>query len=176
MQGANLKFREFKKINTAPEFIEAKAAATSIFDYMSQLEIQQKIRNVHQFNAKSHQIQDIFLPKCIELGMSSEKKGLFANHAVTRLRPDYYLQIGNSGLIMEVERGKTTANNMDLLDIWKCHLCDKADYLLLVVPVLRRSANGSAQKIFEHVVNRIGTFFEETNYVNVDACFIIGYE
>ena len=24
---------------------------------------------------------------------------------------------------MEVERGKTTTNNKDFLDFWKCHLC-----------------------------------------------------
>ena len=26
---------------------------------------------------------------------------------------------------MEVEREKTTINNMDLLDVWKCHICEK---------------------------------------------------
>ena len=32
---------------------------------------------------------------------------------------------------MEVERGKTTTNNMDLLDIYKCHICEEANHLFL---------------------------------------------
>ena len=77
---------------------------------------------------------------------------------------------------MEVERGKTTTNNMDLLDIWKCHICDKADYLLLIVPVIRQTNNGRSTKIYEHVLKRIGSFFTDENYVNVKGCFVIGYE
>lgn len=171
-----MEFCEFKKGNVSAEFYDAKKIATDLFEYLSQSDIANKIKDAHQFNAKSHDIQDIFLPKCLELGMTSEKKGLFASHKVARLRPDYYVKIGNTGLIMEVERGKTTANNMDLLDIWKCHLCEKADYLLLVVPIYRVSGNGGKQKIFEHVLNRLSTFFEPANYVNVEAAFIIGYE
>ncbi|MCG6463759.1 hypothetical protein K6U37_03395 [Vibrio parahaemolyticus] len=171
-----MEFYELRKVNVSAEFSEAKQIATDLLEYLSSSDIADKIKNAHQFNAKSHDIQDIFLPKCLELGMTSEKKGLFVDQTVTRLRPDYYKEIGKTGLIMEVERGKTTANNMDLLDIWKCHLCKKANYLLLVVPVYRESANGSRQKIFEHVVKRLSTFFEPENYVNVEAAFIIGYE
>jgi len=39
------------------------------------------------------------------------------------LRPDYFLKLDDTGILLEVERGKTTINNMDLLDFWKCHLC-----------------------------------------------------
>lgn len=65
---------------------------------------------------------------------------------------------------------------MDLLDLWKCHICDRADYLLLVVPVVRQTNNQGRTRIFEHVVKRVGSFFEEKNYINVKSCFIIGYE
>ena len=171
-----MKYQEFVQESPGSGFEQAKKIVKEIYEYICLPEIKEKIASAHKFNAKSHDIQDIFLPKCIDIGMSSEKKGLFDNHITTRLRPDYYIPIGESGLIMEVERGKTTANNMDLLDIWKCHLCDEADYLLLVVPVLRQSSNGRNQKIFEHVVNRVGTFFFKRNYVNVKGCFIIGYE
>ena len=51
-----------------------------------------------------------------------------------KLRPDYYRPLETSGILLEVERGKTTTNNMDLLDFWKCHLCRHADYLFLMVP------------------------------------------
>lgn len=39
-----------------------------------------------------------------------------------------------SGIILEVERGKTLMNNMDLLDMWKCHICEHARYLFSIVP------------------------------------------
>jgi hypothetical protein len=32
--------------------------------------------------------------------------------------------------------GKALANNMDLLDLWKCHICREAHHLFLVVPFL----------------------------------------
>ena len=63
---------------------------------------------------------------------------------------------------------------MDLLDLWKCHICDNANFLILVIPNIRYSAKGS-QKIFEHVEKRISTFFIEGKYTNVDSVFIIGY-
>ena len=44
-----------------------------------------------------------------------EKKGLFKNYN-SQLRPDYYKKLKKSGIILEVERGKTLKNNMDLLD------------------------------------------------------------
>ena len=43
-------------------------------------------------------------------------------------------RVGSSGILLEVERGKTTINNMDFLDFWKCHLCEHAHYLFLLVP------------------------------------------
>ena len=52
----------------------------------------------------------------------------------SRVEP-YYLDLDETGIILEVERGKTTINNMDLLDFWKCHICVHAHYLILVVPV-----------------------------------------
>ncbi len=171
-----MKYHEYSKEIKEPEFLKAHEIANEIFEYMCLPEVSKQLSSTHQVNAKSHQIQDIILPKCNELGMSSEKKGLFSTYATSQLRPDYYIQLNKSGLIMEVERGKTTTNNMDLLDIWKCHICKEADYLLLVVPVIRQTNNGGKTKIFEHVVKRISSFFEPKNYVNVKGCFIIGYE
>ncbi len=153
----------------------ARAAAKEILEFMATPSILEKISDTHKVNAKSHEIQKIFLDKCIEMGFSSEKKGLFSTSVTTRLRPDYYLPIGDTGLIMEVERGKTTTNNMDLLDLWKCHICEHADYLLLVVPIIRQNSNGGKINIFSHVVNRLSSFFEPKNQVNVKGCFIIGY-
>ena len=115
------------------------------------------------------------LQNALELGFQSERKGLFANYEVSALRPDYYRAVDKSGVLLEVERGKTITNNMDLLDLWKCHICDYASYLFLVVPKFRPSANGSSMRHFSHVCKRLSPFFEERNYVNVDAVFVFGY-
>lgn len=169
-------YQEFSQENKEPEFFMAQKIAKEIYNYMRMPEITVKLAKTHQVNAKSHEIQEIILPKCTDLGLSSEKKGLFSGYATAQLRPDYYVALNHSGLIMEVERGKTTTNNMDLLDIWKCHICEYADYLLLIVPVIRQTNNGGKTKIYEHVVKRISSFFQVQNYVNVKGCFIIGYE
>jgi len=171
-----MEYHEYSQENKESEFFLAQTIAEEISSYMKTTEVSKKLFETHQVNAKSHEIQEIILPKCIELGMSSEKKGLFSSYATAQLRPDYYIELNDSGLIMEVERGKTIANNMDLLDVWKCHICEKADYLLLVVPVIRQTNRGGRIKIYEHVVKRIGSFFQKQNYLNVKGCFIIGYE
>src|SRR5690348_4492686 len=82
----------------------------------------------------SSEIQSIFSPLAKRIGFVDESKGLFANYANPAVRPDFYLPLKGSGILMEVERGKTTINNMDFLDFWKCHLCEHANYLLLAVP------------------------------------------
>jgi hypothetical protein len=64
---------------------------------------------------------------------------------------------------------------MDLLDLWKCHLCSYADFLYLIVPVERRSWDGKVIRAFDGVSRRLSTFFEPRNYVNVEAVFIFGY-
>lgn len=171
-----MQYHEFSQEIKEPEFFMAQEIAKEIYGYICLPAVSEQLSSTHQVNAKSHQIQDIILPKCTELGMSSEKKGLFSSYATAQLRPDYYIALNATGLIMEVERGKTTTNNMDLLDIWKCHICDQAEYLLLVVPIIRQTNSGGKTKIYEHVIKRISSFFQKQNCVNVKGCFIIGYE
>ena len=171
-----MKYSEYSQKIKNPEFFLAQKVAKEIYDFMCTPAISQKINETHKINAKSQEVQEIISPKCEEIGLSSEKTGLFSNYATAQLRPDYFVPLNHSGLIMEVERGKTIDNNMDLLNLWKCHICDKAEYLLLVVPIARQKNNGGMTRIYEHVVKRISSFFVEQNYVNVKACFIIGYE
>jgi len=76
---------------------------------------------------------------------------------------------------MEVERGKTLANNMDLLDIWKCHICREADYLFLVIPKRRPRGSGKSESVQARVVKRVATFFKEPNYINVEGVFVFAY-
>jgi hypothetical protein len=89
------------------------------------------------------------------------KKRLFSAYAAAQLRADYYVRLNDTGEIMQVERGKTTTNNMDILDIWKCHICEHAGYLLLIVPIIRQTNSSERTKIVEHIIKRISSFFME---------------
>jgi hypothetical protein len=123
----------------------------------------------------SAQVQATFLAYATELGFTSEARGLFLEYE-NRLRPDYFRRVGGSGILLEVERGKTTTNNMDLLDFWKCHLCRHADYLFLMVPqALRHNDLMTPKREYASVVKRLETFFRPGNLTNVRAVHIFGY-
>ncbi len=123
----------------------------------------------------SAMVQATFLPFATELGFTSEAKGLFTEYR-NNLRPDYFRKVGDNGIILEVERGKTTTNNMDLLDFWKCHLCHHADYLFLMVPqALKHNATMTPKREYNSVVKRLETFFMPGNATNVRAVHIFGY-
>ena len=123
----------------------------------------------------SAEVQDTFLEFARDLGFESEKKGLFASDELA-LRPDYYLKLDTTGVILEVERGKTTINNMDLLDFWKCHLCPQAGYLFLLVPqALRQNETMNPRNEFATVNRRLSQFFKPHNYTNVRALCLFGY-
>lgn len=156
------------------DFKEANEIATLIVRFLSQKHIQERIRQVHVPNANSQEIQRIFEREATDLGFKSEKKGLFKRY---QLRPDYYksLPYKGAGILLEVERGKTLANNTDLLDVWKCHICKEANFLFLIVPQKRQNTKGGDSKIYENVLKRMQAFFEQENYVNVDAIFVFGY-
>ncbi|HEY8227079.1 MAG TPA: hypothetical protein VIG25_17520 [Pyrinomonadaceae bacterium] len=64
---------------------------------------------------------------------------------------------------------------MDLLDLWKCHICREADYLFLVIPKRRPTEGGKNESILGRVVNRLETFFQPKNAINVEAVFLFGY-
>ena len=127
--------------------------------------------------AHSSLIQSIILKKAHELGFLDESTGLFKDYENSRLRPDYYLKLGNTGILIEVERGKTNQNNMDFLDIWKCHICKHAHYLFIFVPVeLRQNTSGKiVGRPYEMVTKHLKTFFKPENYINVRGAVIVGY-
>ena len=124
----------------------------------------------------SIKIQNVFLKKAIELGFQSEKKNLFQSIPTSNLRPDYYCSVRNSGILIEVERGKTIMNNMDMLDMWKCHLCNVANHLFLFVPnKLKHNSNSKPYDCFRIVSNRMAPFYEKNNYTNVHSLWLFGY-
>lgn len=154
---------------------QVEGIADRLLGFMQTPAIEAEIAGVHKFGASSHDVQRVVLPVLTTLGFVSEKRGLFVEYGVSGLRPDYYLPVADTGILLEVERGKTTTNNMDLLDLWKCHICRHAEYLFLLVPHERPSENGQVLRHFRQVQPRLATFFEAGNHVNVEAVFLFGY-
>lgn len=110
------------------------------------------------------------------MGFTSEATGLFAGYATAGLRPDYYKPINDTGILIEVERGKTAINNLDLLDLCKCHVCNEVDYLFLMFPqALRQNEVMRPPNEYASVVKRMSSFFVQGNHTNVRGLVVFGY-
>jgi hypothetical protein len=163
-------------LTSTSDFREVSKLANSVLEILNKKSVKDAISKAHVFGASSHTIQKAILPQVLELGFSSEKKQLFSEYKVGGLRPDYYKPLSKGGILFEVERGKTIANNMDLLDIWKTHICKEANHLFLLVPNIRVSKNLNEAKIFPSVKNRLETFFNENiSAIDVDSVHLFGY-
>lgn len=159
-----------------PEHTAVAQIADSLYRYLAAAETTARITKANQPGRSSADVQNVLLRHAVNLGFTSEARGLFADYLSSALRPDYYLRVGDTGILFEVERGKTTINNMDLLDFWKCHICRHADYLILLVPAqLRQNETMTPRNEFASVRKRLSTFFEEGNYTNVRGLFLFGY-
>jgi hypothetical protein len=158
-----------------PEGAEVQRVALALKDALCEEPACTLLREANSPTKASHLVQDALLPAATALGFRSEVKGLF-HESISGLRPDYYKAIGDSGILLEVERGKTTTNNMDLLDFWKVHICTRANYLFLFVPIeLRHNPNMSPKKEFAAVRRRLAPFFEARNVTNVRGLCLFGY-
>jgi len=172
--------KKFIQINweLTAEWQLVSAIADEIIKYLSGKEIMDLISIANQPGKKSTEIQDVLLEKTKELGFVDESKGLFAEYKSNRLRPDYFKKLeNNTGILIEVERGKTNQNNMDLLDFWKCHICKHAHYLFLLVPnELKQNESGKiVGRPFITVISHMETLFHPSNYTNVRGVVVIGY-
>jgi hypothetical protein len=146
-----------------------------LVSHLNTPEALERINQANQPGRSSADIQSTFLDFARGLGFESEKQGLFGDSAFA-LRPDYYLRMEDTGILLEVERGKTTINNMDLLDFWKCHLCPNANYLFLMVPqALRQNPSMSPRNEFATVNRRLSEFFRPGNETNVRGLALFGY-
>jgi hypothetical protein len=156
------------------EFRSVSKIALSLLEYLRSKEIAEKIAKANRKGVSSSDIQACIASRCEELGFQSEKQGLFSEYAIGALRPDYYLKLSpGRGIVLEVEKGKTLTNNMDILDLWKCHICASAQYLFLLVPIAAQ--NAGQRNVFDIVVRRMEPFFCGGNYVSVEGLFIFGY-
>jgi hypothetical protein len=158
------------------EYAEVRAIANALHKRMNRAATRAQILAANQPGHSSALVQVAFVDHARVLGFVSESKGLFAAYETSALRPDYFRPIGGTGILLEVERGKTTINNMDLLDFWKCHLCEHANYLFLMVPMeLRQNPAMAPRREYATVVKRLSSFFVPRNYTNVRALFVFGY-
>ncbi len=162
---------------TTQEYAEVNRIGTLLYEYLCRPDVYKMVTEANRPGKSSSEVQNTFLSYARELGFSSEKKGLFENQPTTGLRPDYFCKMKNSGgILLEVERGKTIMNNMDLLDLWKCHICSSASYLFLMVPrQLKHNEKKKPYDAFSKVVDRMTPFFKKDGYTNVLALFIYGY-
>ncbi len=162
-------------LSASAEAERVAAVARSLLAHLQTPEAEQRIAAANQPGAPSQRIQEVFLDFARELGFVDERQGLFDGYE-SAVRPDYFLRLGATGILLEVERGKTTINNMDFLDFWKCHLCEHAHYLFLMVPKeLRQNPTMSPRREYAAVVRRLEPFFRPRNYTNVRGLSVFGY-
>jgi hypothetical protein len=155
---------------------QADAIAEQLHAFLKRSETLELISQANSPGRSSSEVQAVFLDQAQTIGFKSEQVGLFKNYTTSGLRPDYYLPLGTTGILLEVERGKTTINNMDILDFWKCHLCEGANFLFLLVPLeLRQNSKMSPRREFNTVSNRMSCFFVPRNYTNVWGLWLFGY-
>jgi hypothetical protein len=159
-----------------PEYKTVSEVSDRLLDHLNEPEAQGLLAAANAPGQSSALVQASFEVFAAELGFTSEAKGFFGNYDNKAVRPDYFLPLDESGILMEVERGKSTINNMDFLDFWKCHLCEHADYLFLMVPQeLRQNLTMSPRREYNTVVKRMGSFFMPRNYTNVRGLHVFGY-
>jgi hypothetical protein len=159
------------------ELDEVDALAERLRSHLhSQSEI---ITALHVFRAQSKAIQD-HVGRLLqhELRFGSEVVLTPQEGFVTRSRPDFFFRLSTDrGIIAEVERGGTTANNHDLKDLWKTHVASDAHHLFLVVPVELQNELGTVrERPFRKVVRRMGAFFGDSRReIDVVSVHIFGY-
>ena len=158
------------------EYAKVSTVEHELLKHLNSPDVLKKIQAANKPGISSAQVQASFIEEALSLGFRDEAKGLFANYKNKGLRPDYYLPIADTGIILEVERGKTTINNMDFLDFWKCHLCEHAHYLFLMVPKqLVQGDKRPPRNEFVTVQNHLEPFFSVANYTNVRGLSLFGY-
>ncbi len=155
---------------------EVLGLADSLVEHLEEPIVAGRLEEANQPGQSSAIVQGVFLEEARRLGFVDESKGLFESYTSSALRPDYYRPVGQTGVILDADRGKTTINNMDLLDFWKCHICEHASYLFLMVPrELRQNQTMSPRREFATVARRLESFFVAGNYTNVHGLVLLGY-
>lgn len=167
-----------EKYKKTTEWKKVLEISKRFIKYLSLPEIGKQIDTANQPGNKSQEMEKVINPIAEDIGFKSQKKGLFKDYELN-LRPDYYLPLDQTGIIIEVERGQTTQNNADIKDFWKVHIVSEANYLFLFVPnYLRQTKNNPTlvrDKTYDKVIKRMTPFFKKDNYTNVRGLVMLGY-
>lgn len=150
-----------------------RALAEEFWSALDSEPIREALGAIASVGGTTHQVDAVVRPHAETLGFSSQRATLFTGYPIA-LRPDWYRPLDGSGVLLEIERGKTVTNNMDLLDLWKWNICRHADHLFLIVPQVVRRTSG-IERVYPRVVTRLPTFFEPGNETNVQSVAIFGY-
>jgi hypothetical protein len=172
-----VEFQVFERADHAAtaETLEVRRIAEEFRRLLEQEPARSRIVAANSPEKGSQVVQEALMPTAKALGFSAEQEGLFPD-CIRKVRPDFYRRVGGTGILVEVERGKTTTNNMDFADFWKCHLCPEAHYLFLFVPVeLRHNEVMRPKREYENVRRRLRRFFEPGYYTNVRGLYVFGY-
>ncbi|MDQ2986905.1 MAG: hypothetical protein M3R13_09330 [Armatimonadota bacterium] len=126
--------------------------------------------------ASSSMCQALIQPTLALLGYESEVPSRIIDAG---FKPDFVFESDGCSVMVEVERGKTLDNNMDMLDMWKCHIHPRARHLILLVPIwyvkLKSTGQRTQTATFARVCRRMEPFFEVGNETNVRSLHVIGF-
>ncbi len=151
--------------------------AASLAEYLDEKASQ--IAEVHVWGAQSKAVQDV-VAQLLQHRLDFEEEYVLTPEEglVVKPRPDFYRRLSRGrGILAEVERGGTTANNHDLKDLWKAHLASAAQHLFLIVPLVNFKESGQPRdRPCSQVVKRLAIFFgEPRREVDVVSLHIFGY-
>lgn len=124
--------------------------------------------------ASSSVFQSLVEPVLTSNGFSSEISHTVADAS---FKPDFVMNTHKFSIMVEVERGKTLDNNMDMLDMWKCHIHPTTRHLILLVPIWyeKQGNSPSCTSTFSRVCRRMAPFFAPGNETNVHSLHVVGY-
>ena len=107
--------------------------------------------------------------------------GVLGIEAAPLVSPDFFKILTgregpDSGIIVEVERGRARDGNMDLLDLWKAHVSPLAHFLFLVLPREVHNTDPPHLQVGYSLLRRVGSFFADgVPQLDVDQVHVFIY-
>jgi len=96
----------------SPGYAAVSGVATSLLDHLNTPDAQDLLALANLPGQSSAMVQASFNVFATELGFVDESRGLFEGYKNRAVRPDYFRRMGDTGILMEGERGKTTINQV----------------------------------------------------------------
>ena len=145
------------------DFNKAISDCSKIYDFLEKNKILLSKFNGNKSLDRELLIKDLMID---ELNYEYQKENIFL--CESNYRVDFYKDISNhTGVLVEVEGGGTINNNRATLDWEKTQACNKASFLINVVP----------ESTIPTILRRYSYKFRNPEYYDkrVNGLFIIGY-